>query len=125
MDYYFRVGSTGTNTGAGNMSIANDDEYIMTFTPDGSVGLKAPVSDITNIFTIQKGGGSAIADGWATYSSRRWKTNIQPLTGALAKVERLSRKVGAPETGMENAARRSSSLLLSQSARITHQGAVE
>lgn len=89
MDYYFRVGATGSNTGAGNMSIANDDEYIMTFTPSGNVGLKAPVSEITNIFTIQKGGGSAIADGWATYSSRRWKTNIHPLTGALAKIERL------------------------------------
>ncbi len=39
MDYYFRVGATGTNTGAGNMSIANDDEYIMTFTPPGNIGI--------------------------------------------------------------------------------------
>ncbi|MGA1989036.1 MAG: tail fiber domain-containing protein, partial [Candidatus Sulfotelmatobacter sp.] len=31
----------------------------------------------------------AIADGWSTYSSRRWKTNIQTLDGALAKVEQL------------------------------------
>jgi endosialidase-like protein len=28
-------------------------------------------------------------DGWTTYSSRRWKTNIQTLHGALAKVEQL------------------------------------
>jgi hypothetical protein len=87
MDYYFRVGATGTNTGAGNMSIANDDEYIMTFTPPGYVGIKTPTP--TNIFTIVKGGGEAIADGWSTYSSRRWKTNIQTLQGALEKVGRL------------------------------------
>jgi len=31
----------------------------------------------------------AIGDGWDTYSSRRWKTNIQTLQGALATVEQL------------------------------------
>ena len=43
----------------------------------------------SNIFTIGKGAGEALADGWSTYSSRRWKTNIQTLHGALAKVEQL------------------------------------
>lgn len=43
----------------------------------------------TNIFSIGQGHGQAIADGWATYSSRRWKTNIQTLNDALAKVEML------------------------------------
>jgi hypothetical protein len=38
---------------------------------------------------LVQGGGSALADGWATYSSRRWKTNIQPLQNALGKVEQL------------------------------------
>ena len=42
-----------------------------------------------NVFTIAQGAGQAIADGWATYSSRRWKTNIQTLDGALDKVEQL------------------------------------
>jgi hypothetical protein len=42
-----------------------------------------------NVFTIAQGAGSAIADGWSTYSSRRWKTNIQTLDGALGKVEQL------------------------------------
>jgi hypothetical protein len=87
MDYYFRVGATGTNTSAGSLSIANDDEYIMTMTANGNIGLQT--QSPTNIFTIVQGGGQAIADGWTTYSSRRWKTNIHPLTGALAKVERL------------------------------------
>ena len=42
-----------------------------------------------NVFTIAQGSGVAISDGWTTYSSRRWKTNIQPLHGALDKIERL------------------------------------
>jgi len=42
-----------------------------------------------NVFTIGQGAGHAISDGWDTYSSRRWKTNIQTLHGALEKVEQL------------------------------------
>lgn len=34
-------------------------------------------------------GRSTLADTWTTRSSRRFKTNIQPLVGALAKVEQL------------------------------------
>ncbi len=49
------------------------------------IGTNAP----TNVFTIGQGHGQAIADGWATYSSRRWKTNIQTLNDALEKVEML------------------------------------
>ena len=37
---------------------------------------------VTNILTIKFGSGSAIADGWATYSSRRWKTNIHQMQRA-------------------------------------------
>ena len=43
----------------------------------------------TNVFTIAQGAGQAISDGWTTYSSRRWKTNIHTLHDALAKVEQL------------------------------------
>jgi hypothetical protein len=43
----------------------------------------------SNVFTIASGAGKAIADGWSTYSSRRWKTNIETLHGALSKVEQL------------------------------------
>ena len=47
------------------------------------------VGDPSNILTVLKGGGQAIADGWETYSSRRWKTNIKTLPDALSKVEQL------------------------------------
>jgi hypothetical protein len=43
----------------------------------------------TNVFTVAQNAGHAIADAWDTYSSRRWKTNIQPLRNALGVVEQL------------------------------------
>jgi len=43
----------------------------------------------SDVFTIARGAGQAIADGWGTYSSSRWKTNIKTLRGALGKVEQL------------------------------------
>jgi hypothetical protein len=43
----------------------------------------------SNVFTIAQGAGPAIADGWDTYSSRRFKINIRPLLGALEKIEGL------------------------------------
>jgi Chaperone of endosialidase len=47
------------------------------------------VGNPSSILTVLQGGGNAIADGWSTYSSRRWKTNIHPLENALSKVEQL------------------------------------
>ncbi len=47
------------------------------------------VGNPTNILTVLYGGGHAIADGWDTYSSRRWKSDIHALHGALGKVEQL------------------------------------
>jgi len=43
----------------------------------------------SHVFTIAQNAGKAISDGWTTYSSRRWKTNIQTLRGSLSKVEQL------------------------------------
>ena len=43
----------------------------------------------SNVFTIAQGAGQAISDGWSVYSSRRWKTNIDTLHGALEKVGQL------------------------------------
>jgi trimeric autotransporter adhesin len=49
------------------------------------IGTTAPAY----LLTLVQGGGTAMADAWSTWSSRRWKTNIQPLRGALATVARL------------------------------------
>jgi len=60
--------------------------------PLGSVAqVKVGIGTATpsNVFTIAQGAGPAIADGWNTYSSRRWKTNIHTLHDALGKVEQL------------------------------------
>ncbi len=47
-------------------------------------------SSMTNILTVAQGSPSEpIADAWTTYSSRRWKENIQTLNGSLDKVMRL------------------------------------
>ncbi len=55
---------------------------------DGKLSLGT--SSTTNILTIQQSSPTdPIADAWTTYSSRRWKTNIQPLQGSLEKVMRL------------------------------------
>jgi Chaperone of endosialidase len=43
----------------------------------------------SNILTIAQGAGHPVSDGWETFSSRRWKTNIQTLNGSLEKVEQL------------------------------------
>ena len=57
----------------------------------GSAAVKVGIGTATpsNVFTIAQGSGLAVSDGWSTYSSRRWKTNIETLHGALGKVEQL------------------------------------
>jgi hypothetical protein len=43
-----------------------------------------------NILTVRQNSTTdPIADAWTTYSSRRWKTNIKPIEGALDKVQHL------------------------------------
>jgi hypothetical protein len=57
----------------------------------GQFAVKVGIGTTTpaNVFTIGRGAGTAISDGWSTYSSRRWKTNIHVLHGALEKVREL------------------------------------
>ena len=56
--------------------------------PNGNVGIG--VRPPENILTVKRSSETdPIADGWTTYSSRRWKTGIKPLEGALDKVEQL------------------------------------
>ncbi len=55
---------------------------------DGKLSLGT--SSTSNILTIQQYSiTDPIADAWTTYSSRRWKTNIQPMQGSLARVMKL------------------------------------
>jgi hypothetical protein len=56
---------------------------------DGSGYVGIARTSPSNILTLLQSGGPAIADGWLTYSSRRWKTHIHTLDGALEKVEQL------------------------------------
>ena len=56
---------------------------------EGSLSLGTSING--NILKIVQGSTTdPIADAWTTYSSRRWKTNIHPLEGALDKVMRLN-----------------------------------
>jgi trimeric autotransporter adhesin len=57
----------------------------------GKYAVKIGIGTTTpsNILTIAQGAGHPVSDGWETFSSRRWKTNIQTLQGALGKVEQL------------------------------------
>ena len=57
----------------------------------GKYAVKVGIGTTTpsNILTIGRGTGHPLSDSWETYSSRRWKTNIQTLPDALAKVEQL------------------------------------
>ena len=66
------------------------------------IGIGAP----SHIFQVGQGAGAAFADSWSTYSSRRWKTNIQTIDSALDKVQRLRgvtynmKGTGKPEIGV-------------------------
>jgi hypothetical protein len=86
-NFYLRTGATGTATPPGGFTIGNDNLYILSMNNGGQIGIDT--NTITNVLTIKQGKGQAIADGWATYSSRRWKANIQPLQDALGKVGRM------------------------------------
>jgi hypothetical protein len=46
-------------------------------------------SPSTILAVVQTSATDPIADAWTTYSSRRWKNNVHPITGALDKVKAL------------------------------------
>lgn len=71
-------GGTGNFSGSrGNVLLA----------PSGG---KVGIGETNPANTLEvKIGGTTLADAWTTRSSRRFKTDIQPLQGALGKVERL------------------------------------
>jgi len=54
----------------------------------GNVGIGP--QNAANLHTLAQNSATApIADAWTVYSSKRWKRNIQPLQGALDKVQQL------------------------------------
>jgi Chaperone of endosialidase len=62
----------------------------LTLNPSGGPVLVGTTIGLSGVpFQVAHGQGAAIADGWTTYSSRRWKTNIKTLPDALDKVEKL------------------------------------
>jgi len=82
--------SYATAIGAG--AIVSQSNALVLGGPLGSAAqVKVGIGTATpaNVFTIAQGAGPAVSDGWNVYSSRRWKSNIQTLHGALAKVEQL------------------------------------
>jgi trimeric autotransporter adhesin len=79
-----------TAIGAG--AVVSQSNTLVLGGPLGSAGqIKVGIGTATpaNVFTIAQGAGPAVSDGWNVYSSRRWKTNIETLHGALGKIEQL------------------------------------
>ena len=74
--------------GAIQATYAGVENTPLILNPNGG-GVGILTTNVTNPLTIGQGSGWALADGWATYSSRRFKTDIHTLTGALDKVEEL------------------------------------
>jgi hypothetical protein len=71
------------------MQCCQDNGNIIMF-PASNGHLAVGSFDATNIITVKQNSDTEpIADAWTTYSSARWKTNIQRLEGALKKVELL------------------------------------
>src|SRR6202453_805493 len=57
----------------------------------GAYAVKVGIGTATpsSVLTIAQGAGHPVSDGWETLRSRRWKTNLQTLHGALGKVEQM------------------------------------
>jgi len=90
-------GGTGTfwNTNSGDffydtLYAAGLSGALFTVRSNGYVGINVAQTAVNNILTVQQGASAdPIADGWTVYSSRRWKTNIRPIEGAVDLVKSL------------------------------------
>lgn len=82
------AGTPGFYIGASTSSAAPSTDFIIA--EGGKVGIGLPGTTPGNILTIvQNSATDPIADAWTTYSSKRWKKNIQPIENALDKVQQL------------------------------------
>jgi Chaperone of endosialidase len=81
-------GSVTVQPGIGGKGLAGSGHsgYVLLAPTGGNVGIGEANPAHTLEVTV---GGTTLADAWVTRSSRRIKTNIQPLHGALEKIERL------------------------------------
>jgi hypothetical protein len=92
------ISNAGTNSNGGLATIQATWNGItntaLALQPNGGcvcvrTGVTGALADANYPFVVGQGAGAAVADGWYTYSSRRFKTDIQTLSGALDKVEKL------------------------------------
>jgi hypothetical protein len=70
--------------GSGGFAQGFPGNVILALPKGGAVGIGT--ANPANTLEVVAG-GTTLADTWTTRSSRRFKTNIQPLQGALEKVE--------------------------------------
>lgn len=90
---YVSDSNTGGNGGFGTIQATWNGNFntALMLEPNGGcvcIGT-SDTEPYNNPLLVGQGRGPAVADGWVTYSSRRFKTNIQTLPDALAKVEKL------------------------------------
>jgi hypothetical protein len=69
--------------------VGQSNSLVLGGTGQHAVNVGIGTTKPSNILTIGRGAGHPVSDSWETYSSRRWKTNIQTLPNALSKVEQL------------------------------------
>jgi len=83
-----RCTPTGGNGGSISLQPGSGGRFgNITLAPTGG---KVGVGTSNPSATLEVGvGHTTLADSWVTRSSRRFKTNVQPLAGALEKVEQL------------------------------------
>lgn len=70
-------------------TVGESNALVLGGTGDHAVKVGIGTATTSAILTIARGAGHPVSDSWETYSSRRWKTNIQTLPNALDKVEHL------------------------------------
>jgi len=70
-------------------TVSQSNSLVLGGTGEHAVKIGIGTTTPSSVLTIGRGLGHPVSDSWETYSSRRWKTNIHTLHGALGKVEQL------------------------------------